>query len=51
MFRSDPLFPRIERAVNNLLKTGKVVRPIDVFVGLQLLTNDGVEDWRQGRVA
>jgi hypothetical protein len=50
-FRKDPLFPRIERAVATLLKTRKVVTPIDVLVGMQLLTYEKVEDWRRGRVA
>lgn len=50
-FRSDPLFPRIERAVATVLKTNKVVTPIDVLVGMQLLTRTDVEDWRYGRVA
>jgi hypothetical protein len=50
-FRSDPLFPRIERAVATILKTKKVVTPIDVLVGMHLLTHDKVEDWRRGRVA
>jgi hypothetical protein len=50
-FRSDPLFPRIERAVATALKTSKVVTPIDVLVGMQLLKRTDVEDWRRGRVA
>jgi hypothetical protein len=50
-FRSDPLFPRIERAVTTLLKTSKVVTPIDVLIGMQLLTCKDVEDWRHGRIA
>jgi hypothetical protein len=49
-FRSDPLFPRIERAVGTLLQTGTVVTPIDVLVGMQLLKRTDVDDWRRGRV-
>jgi hypothetical protein len=49
-FRSDPLFPRIERAVAAILKTSKVVTPIDVLVGMRLLTPEKVLDWRRGRV-
>jgi hypothetical protein len=41
-FRSDPLFPRIERAVVNPLKINKVVTPIDVFVGMHLLNPEHV---------
>jgi len=50
-FRSDPLFPRIERAVATILKTRTVVTPIDVLVGMHLLTPEKVQDWRHGRVA
>ena len=49
-FRSDSLFPRIERAVAAILKTSKVVTPIDVLVGMQLLTREHVRDWRHGRI-
>jgi hypothetical protein len=50
-FRNDPLFPRIARAVATILETSKVVTPIDVLIGMQLLTYDDAADWRQGRVA
>jgi hypothetical protein len=36
--------------VATLLETKKVVTPIDVLVGMHLLTQDKVEDWRRGRV-
>jgi hypothetical protein len=49
-FRSDPLFPRIERAVATILSTSKVVTPIDVLVGMHLLTPEKVQDWRRGRI-
>jgi hypothetical protein len=49
-FRCDPLFPRIERTVDAILKTSKVVTPIDVLVGMHLLTPEKVQDWRRGRV-
>jgi hypothetical protein len=49
-FRSDPLFPRIERVVGTILETGKVVTPIDVLVGMQLLKQDDLEQWRRGRI-
>ena len=50
-FRNDPLYPRIERVVAAILETGKVVTPIDVLVGMELLARDDLEDWRRGRVA
>ena len=49
-FRNDPLFPRIELAVATILQTSKVVTPIDVIVGMELLTRVDVENWQQGRV-
>jgi hypothetical protein len=49
-FRSDPLFPKIERVVATILEKDKVVRPIDVLVGMQLLSRDDLQEWRCGRV-
>jgi hypothetical protein len=49
-FRDDPLFPRIERAVAAILKKSKVVAPLDVLVGMDLLAPEDIEAWRRGRV-
>jgi len=49
-FKEDPLFPRIERAVAAILAASKVVTPIDVLIGMELLRPADVEDWRFGRV-
>jgi hypothetical protein len=49
-YREDPLYPRIARAVEAILQRGKVVAPVDVIVGMGLLTRDHLEDWRRGRV-
>jgi len=49
-YRHDPLYPRIARAVEPLLQCGKVVRPVDVLVGMGLLHPGKLEDWRLGRV-
>ncbi len=49
-YQSDPLFPRIARVVSSLLQHGKVVTPVDVLIGMSLLTPARVEDWRRGRV-
>jgi hypothetical protein len=50
-FRTDPLYPRIERAVASILaKGGKVVAPVDVLVAMQLLTPENLVDWRRGRI-
>ncbi len=48
--REDPLYPRIARAVDALLQRGKVVAPVEVLVGMGLLTAEHLEDWRRGRV-
>ncbi len=49
-YQSDPLFPRIARVVSDLLQHGKVVTPVDVLIGMRLLTPERVEDWRRGRL-
>ena len=49
-YRDDPLYPRIERAVTNILAQGKVVAPVDVLVDMGLLAPEKLEDWRRGRV-
>lgn len=49
-FRSDPMFPRIERAVAELLAKGNVVAPVGVLVGMGLLRSEHLGDWRRGRV-
>ena len=45
------MFARIETVVAKLLDTGKVVTPIDVLVGMELLARADLEDWRRGRVS
>ena len=49
-FRDDPLFPKISRAVEMILAKDKVVRPVDVLVGMHLLSRDDLDAWRFGRV-
>jgi hypothetical protein len=49
-FRGDPMFPRIERVVADLLAKGNVVTPVDVLIGMGLLRPDRLNDWRCGRV-
>lgn len=49
-FRDDPLFPKISRVVAIILEKDEVVRPIDVLIGMQLLSRNDLEEWRQGRV-
>jgi hypothetical protein len=49
-YREDPLYPRIARTVAAILQHGTVVAPVDVLVGMGLLTPDHLEAWRCGRV-
>jgi hypothetical protein len=50
-FRSDPMFPRIERAVAERLAMGNVVAPVDVLVGMGLLRLEHLGQWRRGQTA
>jgi|GEM_PF-4891585 len=49
-YRTDPIYGRVERAVANILATGKVVTPIEVLVSMDILALDKLEDWYAGRV-
>lgn len=49
-YRHAPLYPRIARAMAALLAKGKVVAPVDVLIGMGLLTPQRLYDWRRGRV-
>ena len=49
-FMDDPLYPRIHRAVEGILAKGKVVAPVEVIIGVGILTPQRLEDWRRGRV-
>jgi hypothetical protein len=49
-YRADPLYPRIARATDDLLRRGNVVAPVDVLIVVELLTRERLEDWRRGRV-
>src|SRR5438093_9418484 len=49
-FRQDPLHPKVTRAVNGILQGRNVLTPVDVLVGMGLLTREHLEDWRRGRV-
>ena len=49
-YRKDPLYPRVVGAVDGLLERGKVVAPVEVLIGMGLLTREHFEDWRRRRV-
>ncbi len=49
-YRNDPLYPRITRAAAAILEKGKVVTPVDILVGMSLLTPEHLDGWRRGRI-
>lgn len=49
-YRADPYYPRVVRAVNEILDSGSVVAPVEVFIRMELLAPGDLEDWRSGRV-
>lgn len=49
-YRDDPLYPRLVRATDDILQRGKVVAPVDLLVGMKLLTTARLDDWRRGRI-
>lgn len=49
-YKANKYYPRIVRATNAILETGKVVAPVDVFVKMKLLDPKSLEDWRFGRI-
>lgn len=49
-YRNDPLYPRIVRAVADLLRRSRVVAPVDLLIAMDLLSREHLEDWRRGRV-
>ena len=36
-YRDDPLYPRITRAVATIFAKGKVVTPVDVLIGMDVI--------------
>lgn len=46
-YRQDPLFVRVEKAVQSLLAQNAVVVPIEVFMQMGMLRQADVEAWRR----
>lgn len=46
-FRKDPLFARVEKAVQALLAQSAVVAPVEVFIKMGMLRQADVEAWRR----
>jgi hypothetical protein len=49
-YRQDPLYPRVASVVEDILRRGNIVMPVDVIIGVGLLTLEHLEEWRRGRV-
>ena len=46
--RLDPLMPLVAEVVGEILKTGDIVRPLDVLVRLEVIDSEQVDTWRRG---
>ncbi len=49
-YKDDTYYEKVRRAVSELLKEERVVKPVDVFIKMGNLTKEQYEDWRCGRV-
>lgn len=48
-YRTDKFYPRIVRAVEQILETGDAVAPIDVFLRMGLIDKEAIQAWRLGQ--
>jgi len=49
-YQEDKWYPRVVRAVTEILADGDVVAPVEDFVRLNLLRKPDLEDWRFRRI-
>src|ERR1700684_4556379 len=50
-YRQDPDYARIVKAVDCLLREKGFVAPLELFIRMDLLSPESVENWRRGRIA
>jgi hypothetical protein len=50
-YRQDPYYARIVKAVEGLLREKGFVAPLELFIRLDLLSPEAVENRRRGRIA
>jgi len=50
-YRQDPYYARIVKAVEGLLLEKGFVAPLELFIRMDLLSPESVENWRRGRIA
>ena len=49
-YRQDPYYTRIVKAVEGLLREKGFVAPLELFIRMDLLFPESVENWRRGRI-
>jgi hypothetical protein len=49
-YRQDRHYARIVKATEDLLREKGFVAPVDLFIRMDLLSPESVEDWRRGRI-
>src|SRR5580693_4561395 len=49
-YRQDPCYARIVKAVEGLLREKGFVAPLELFIRMDLLSPESVENWRRGRM-
>jgi hypothetical protein len=50
-YRRDPYYAPIVKAVEGLLREKGFVAPLELFIRMDLLSPESVDDWRRGRIA
>jgi len=49
-YRQDRYYARIVKATEDLLREKGFVAPTELFIRMELLSRESVEDWRRGRI-
>lgn len=49
-YRQDRYYARIVKATGDLVREKGFVAPIELFIRMELLSPESVEDWRRGRI-
>jgi hypothetical protein len=49
-YRRDPYYARIVKAVEALLREKGFVAPLELFIRMDLLSPESLENWRRGRI-
>ena len=47
---TDPLAPMVREVIDEILRSGDLVVPIDVLVRLEILTSEQILAWRRGQL-